>query len=307
MKKTAFLLSLLVAVLSANCTAQETKTMRTAENTARTLIVSFDYTHSGTIASNQFAVWIEDDGGRVVKTLFVTSFTGSRRGYERRSETLPRWVQNAKPAAMTGAELDAVSSSTPRAGRQSFVWDFTDSAGNAVPAGTYRCYVEATLYWGSTVRYYADITQGASGIFAVRSERTEPTNSQNANMITNVEMKVEMNAQAQTEAKRLGGLTPEAALEFLKSTPDVVIVEVNRMSFGHSTSFLRKLDNRRYASFRIAETGRQPQVARAGVVSVPAYETLVEKRPDIPVLGYIAGHPPVTDYNAWYKENHKRK
>ena len=115
----------------------------------------------------------------------------------------------------------------------------------------------------------------------------------------------DMNAQARTEAKRLGGLTPEAALEFLKSTPDLVIVEVNRMSFGHSTSFLRKLDNRRYASFRIAETGRQPQVARAGVVSVPAYETLCEKRPDIPVLGYIAGHPPVAEYNKWYKEHHK--
>lgn len=311
MKKTAFLLSLLVAVLSANCTAQETKTMRTAENTARTLIVSFDYTHSGTIASNQFAVWIEDDGGRVVKTLFVTSFTGSRRGYERRSETLPRWVQNAKPAAMAGAELDAVSSSTPRAGRQSFVWDFTDSAGNAVPAGTYRCYVEASIYWGSTVRYYADIAPGASGIFAVRSERTEPTNSQNANMITNVEMKVEMNAQAQTEAKRLGGLTPEAALEFLKSTPDVVIVEVNTDYWKLKTGFIGALHiphDQMASRYNEIPRGR-PVILHcgAGVVSVPAYETLCEKRPDIPVLGYIAGHPPVAEYNKWHKEHHKRK
>lgn len=191
MKKTAFLLSLLVVALSANCTAQEAKMTRTAENTARTLTVSFDYTHSGTIASNQFAVWIEDEGGRVIKTLFVTSFTGSRRGYERRSETLPRWVQNAKPATMSGAELDAVSSSTPRAGRQSFVWDFTDSAGASVPEGTYRCYVEATLYWGSSVRYYANISQGTNGRLSVKSERTEPTNRQNENMITNVEMKIE--------------------------------------------------------------------------------------------------------------------
>lgn len=37
----------------------------------------------------------------------------------------------------------------------------------------------------------------------------------------------------------------------------------------------------------------------AGVVSVPAYETLIEKRPDIPELSYIDGAPPIKEYNEW--------
>ena len=44
----------------------------------------------------------------------------------------------------------------------------------------------------------------------------------------------------------------------------------------------------------------------AGVVSVPAYETLMEKRKDIPQLSYIAGHPPVDEFNKWL-EDHENK
>lgn len=43
----------------------------------------------------------------------------------------------------------------------------------------------------------------------------------------------------------------------------------------------------------------------AGVVSVPAYETLMEKRKDIPQLSYIAGHPPVDEFNKWLEDHEK--
>ena len=43
----------------------------------------------------------------------------------------------------------------------------------------------------------------------------------------------------------------------------------------------------------------------AGVVSVPAYETLMEKRKDIPRLSYIAGHPPVDEFNKWLEDHEK--
>ena len=43
----------------------------------------------------------------------------------------------------------------------------------------------------------------------------------------------------------------------------------------------------------------------AGVVSVPAYETLMEKRKDIPQLSYIAGHPPVEEFNKWLEDHEK--
>ena len=52
---------------------------------AHTLEVSFDYQRQAGPGSNQYAVWIENEKGNVVKTLFVTSYTtkGRARGGER--------------------------------------------------------------------------------------------------------------------------------------------------------------------------------------------------------------------------------
>ena len=115
---------------------------------------------------------------------------------------------------------------------------------------------------------------------------------------------VAMPTQNQSQ-KKLGGLTPEAALEFLKKNPDAVIVEVNTDYWKLKTGFIGAIHiphdqmERRYGEI---PAGR-PVILHcgAGVVSVPAYETLLEKRPDIPVLGYIAGRPPVAEYNEWKK------
>lgn len=41
------------------------------------LKINIDFNRSSTPASNQYAVWIEDMDGNVVKTLFVTNFTSS--------------------------------------------------------------------------------------------------------------------------------------------------------------------------------------------------------------------------------------
>ena len=113
---------------------------------------------------------------------------------------------------------------------------------------------------------------------------------------------------AATETKRLGGLTPEAALEYMKKTPALVIVEVNTDYWKLKTGFIGALHiPHDQMAKRYGEIPRGVPVilhCGAGVVSVPAYETLCEKRPDIPELSYIAGRPPVAEYNAWkQKEN----
>ena len=51
------------------------------------ITVSFDYKHMSTMASNQFAVWVEDSDGKAVKTITATDFTAARRGYLDRSDT----------------------------------------------------------------------------------------------------------------------------------------------------------------------------------------------------------------------------
>lgn len=117
--------------------------------------ISFDYIKKQGPGSNQYAVWVENDRGEVVKTLFVTSFTTKgriregqpiKRGYTYRPTCMPTWVTNAKAADMTDAELDAFTGATPKeSGKQTFVWDFTDSKGKKVSQGNYKVCVEATL------------------------------------------------------------------------------------------------------------------------------------------------------------------
>ena len=72
---------------------------------ANTLEVSFNYQRQQGPGSNQYAVWIENEKGEVVKTLFVTSFTTKgrvrgneqpMRGYIKRPACVPTWVKAAK-------------------------------------------------------------------------------------------------------------------------------------------------------------------------------------------------------------------
>jgi len=117
--------------------------------------ISFDYIKKQGPGSNQYAVWIENNRGEVVKTLFVTSFTTKgrvregqpiKRGYTYRPACVPTWVTNVKATDMTDAELDAFTGATPKeSGKQTFVWDFTDSEGKKVSKGNYKVCVEATL------------------------------------------------------------------------------------------------------------------------------------------------------------------
>ena len=114
--------------------------------------------------------------------------------------------------------------------------------------------------------------------------------------------------QMNNETNALGGLTPEDALEYLKNTPDVVIVQVNTAEWKIEPGFTGALwiphDEIAERYDEIPEGKPVLLHCGAGVVSVPAYETLLEKRPDIPELSYIAGSPrSVMDgYNEWLAE-----
>ena len=152
--------------------------------------ITFTYQRGTTIASNQLAVWVEDEEGAVVKTLLVTDFTAGRRGYRNRTMSLPVWVASADPESMTNQEIDALSAATPRPGELVYVWDFTNEAGEKVPEGIYTIHVEGTFYWESDVLYTAvvDTAQVAEEI-AVKMERTAPDTHENENMISEVTVK----------------------------------------------------------------------------------------------------------------------
>lgn len=132
--------------------------------------ISFDYAKQEGYASNQFAVWVQDESGKLVKTLYVTSFT-AKGGYEKRPDAIPVWVDLANLSK--AGEADAVSGATPKSGVLRYVWDLTDQNGVRVPEGTYTFVVEGTLRWKNQVLYSGEITlNGAAATAQATAEYT---------------------------------------------------------------------------------------------------------------------------------------
>ena len=163
---------------------------------ANSLEVSFNYQRQQGPGSNQYAVWIENEKGEVVKTLFVTSFTTKgrtrgneqpMRGYIKRPACVPTWVKASKANDLTDQQLDAFTGATPQAsGTQTFTWDFTDQQGKAVQKGTYKVFVEATLFNASTITYSGSFsTQDKADSVALTSQLTEP-DEKHKDMVTEV-------------------------------------------------------------------------------------------------------------------------
>lgn len=134
------------------------------------LEISFNFNKQSGPGSNQYAVWVENASGEVVKTLFVTEFTskgrsrdGSKpaRGYTFRPSCVPTWVSHIGAENLTDDQMDAFTGATPsQSGVQTFTWDFTDQAGNPVAKGTYRICLEATYNGASVVTYTGTVNSG---------------------------------------------------------------------------------------------------------------------------------------------------
>ena len=281
------------------------------EKTNGVLQISFDFTRGTTPASNQYAVWIEDSAGTLVKTLYVTNFT-VRGGYENRAESIPTWVAKADPAGLPESEIDAISGATPKAGNISYTWDGTDAGGSMAPAGSYTVCVEGTMYWTSSVLYRGEfeLCGEAQADILFTSTFTEDEKT-NRDMLSNITASYtvagnqeESEMKSETEkANVLGGLTPTDAFEYMKATPNLVIVEVNAPEWKLSTGFTGAMwipHTEMAERYDEIPTGIPVMLhCGGGIVSVPAYETLLEKWPDIPELSYIAGRPLVSEYNEW--------
>ncbi|MDR0558462.1 MAG: DUF2271 domain-containing protein [Treponema sp.] len=119
--------------------------------------INFSFKRQNVIASNQIAVWIEHESGAIIKTLYISRFTG-KGGFSDRPDSLLAWTAKAKPSS--SAALDAFTGATPKNGALTYVWDCTDDKGNPVPAGTYRYCVEGTLYLKSNALFKGIISLG---------------------------------------------------------------------------------------------------------------------------------------------------
>ncbi len=186
--KQKFIIAMLAILLAVPSMAQKNK--------GKTLEVSFNYEKQGGPGSNQYAVWIENDKGEFVKTLFVTAYTTKgrtrpgqqpQRGYVVRPTCVPTWVKASKASEQTDQQLDAVSGATPQSsGIQTFTWDFTDQQGKAVPKGKYKVMVEATLFFESIITYSGTFsTTDKAGPITLTSSLTKEDDAHKS-MVTDV-------------------------------------------------------------------------------------------------------------------------
>ena len=159
MRRKKLFIAALAATLLAIPAMVQSKKGETAKK-AQTLEVSFDYQRQAGPGSNQYAVWIENEKGDVVKTLFVTSYTtkGRARGGEQ-----PKRGYIVRPA-----------------------WDFTDEQGKAVPQGNYKVVVEATLFFDSDIIYSGTFsTKDKAGDIKLTSTLTKE-DEKHKDMVTNI-------------------------------------------------------------------------------------------------------------------------
>jgi len=182
MKKIIFVLLLTVLVL----------TSISAQQAAQAADITFTFTRQSGSASNQYAIWIENAQGQLVKTLYAVRWTANG-GFKTRPTSIPMWVKKSNLTNMTKAQVDAISSATPRTGTLTYAWDGTDAKGAAVQAGEYTLVLEATLRWENQVYYRAPISLGkgaANAQVSVEYTTGERDTTAERAMISDVKVRV---------------------------------------------------------------------------------------------------------------------
>jgi hypothetical protein len=150
------------------------------ENASGEVVITFDYEKQSGHASNQFAVWIEDTDGILIKTLYATRFTANG-GYRDRPDSIALWVEKSGLAALTKPEVDAFTGATPKSGRTTYTWDLTGLDGEQVKPGEYKFFVEGTLRWKNNVVYSGIIAWDNAGtVWAIADFTYEAADKQPA-------------------------------------------------------------------------------------------------------------------------------
>ncbi|HOV12754.1 MAG TPA: DUF2271 domain-containing protein [Spirochaetota bacterium] len=128
-----------------------------SDNLKREVVINYSLNRIPKIASNQIAIWIEDETGSIIRTLFVTKFT-AKGGYKKRSQALKRWVSNYDVDKKTKNEIDAISGATQKPGKHSIIWNCKDNKGNSVKNGKYYYCIEGNIFWDNMVYVKGEIT-----------------------------------------------------------------------------------------------------------------------------------------------------
>lgn len=150
MVRTAGLSSLLMVIGAVSGLAAEP-----AAPVAGTLEVS--YLVSSTVDGSRFtAVWLENEAGELVKTLFVSSEL-AQGAFTVEGEICPDWIKKSNWEKATQAEVDAVSGPTPVVGAQTLSFDL-DKLG--IAPGVYHFFMQVHIHDDYNILFKGKIPVG---------------------------------------------------------------------------------------------------------------------------------------------------
>lgn len=138
----------------------------TSEQGPGSVKIQYNLSKIPKLASNQLAVWIEDEKGNYVRSIYATKFVATG-GYSERQQALPEWIKKSNWKNASKSEVDSVSGATQKPGVIDLTWDCTDKNGKAVKPGKYFYFVEGNIYWENRVIWKGQIEVGNN-----RSEST---------------------------------------------------------------------------------------------------------------------------------------
>ena len=112
------------------------------------------------------AVWVEDEGGKPVRTLSAWVNTSGRG--PRYIRELRRWFTMERDQEDAGGPdlIATVSSATRLPGQYTVTWNGRDDRGNVVEQGTYRVIIEAAREHGSYQLMQQELTLAAKPVAA---------------------------------------------------------------------------------------------------------------------------------------------
>lgn len=115
--------------------------------------------------------------------------------------------------------------------------------------------------------------------------------------------------QQMTKQNAKGAIPPQEALEYMKETKNLVIIDVAATRWYDENHFkgainipIEELDSDAQDALYMEIPTNRPVLmhCRRGVIVPNAYQRILELRPDIPEISYIDGTPLFDEYNEWY-------
>lgn len=123
-----------------------------------TLHVSFLYMPPTSVEPTYHtAMWIEDDKGKLVRTLYVSNELSNQE--YKLGLACPDWVKQAHWEKASKAEVDAVTAPTPNVGSASMGFDLGELG---VPPGTYRFKLQVHITEKANVLHTGTFVAGAA-------------------------------------------------------------------------------------------------------------------------------------------------